>query len=93
MTRMQAEKQAMAKYVELWGEDFIQEHAGFIGSESYTRDDGLFEFRLIQWTPPPDEFYPDGTLMIKIGGESNPNHKTVFLFDLKAKTMEIIEHF
>ena len=60
MTRSQAERQAMDKYVDMWGIDWVKEHAKHIGSESCNRPDGLYEFRLVNWTEPPDEFYPDG---------------------------------
>ena len=93
MTRSQAERQAMDKYVDMWGIDWVKEHAKHIGSESCNRPDGLYEFRLVNWTEPPDEFYPDGLPVLEIGGDSKPNHRTVFLFDLKAGTMEITEHF
>ena len=76
MTRSQAVRQAMDKYVDIWGIDWVKERAKHIGSESCNRPDGLYEFRLVNWTEPPDEFYPDGLPVLKIGGESKPNHRT-----------------
>ena len=72
MTRSQAERQAMDKYVDMWGIDWVKEHAKHIGSESCNRPDGLYEFRLVNWPQPPDEFYPDGLPVLKIGGEPKP---------------------
>ena len=52
MTRSQAVRQAMDKYVDIWGIDWVKEGAKHIGSESCNRPDGLYEFRLVNWTEP-----------------------------------------
>ena len=53
----------------------------------------MYEIAIDEWTPSPLEYYPTGEPIIWMGGDSKPNHRTVFLFDLKAGTMEIAEHF
>ena len=55
----------------------------------------MCEIAIVESTPRPLEYYPTGEPKIWMGGDLNskPNHRTVFLFDLKAGTMEITEHF
>lgn len=53
----------------------------------------MYEIAFAESTPRPLEYYPTGEPKIWMGGNSKPNHRTVFLFDLKAGTMEITEHF
>ena len=92
MTRAEAKKQAKEKYIELWGKMgprkcgphiLLFRHFG----ERYVRD------RICRIDTAPAEYYPSGVPKIWMGGNSKPNHRTVFLFDLKAGTMEITEHF
>lgn len=55
----------------------------------------MYEIAIVESTPRPLEYYPSGVPKIWMGGDLNskPNHRTVFLFDPKAGTMEITEHF
>lgn len=95
MTRMEARKQAKEKYIELWGEKWVRENADHICWSFDILANNMYEIAIDEWTPRPLEYYPSGVPKIWMGGDLNskPNHRTVFLFDLKAGTMEIAEHF
>ena len=93
MTRAEAKKQAKEKYIELWGEKWVRENAGHIGGSFCNLSNNMYEIAIDEWTPSPLEYYPTGEPIIWMGGDSKPNHRPVFLFDLKAGTMEITEHF
>lgn len=95
MTRMEARKQAKEKYIELWGEKWVRENAGHIFCSFDTLANDMYEIAFAESTPRPLEYYPSGVPKIWMGEDLNskPNHRTVFLFDLKAGTMEITEHF
>ena len=95
MNAGEAKKRAAKKYIELWGEDWVRENAGHIGDSCGYLADDKYKITIDEWTPRPLDYYPDGTPKIWMGGDfrSKPNHRTVFLFDLKAGTMEIIEHY
>ncbi len=95
MTRAEAKKQAKEKYIELWGEKWVRENAGHIFCSFDTLANDMYEIAFAESTPRPLEYYPSGVPKIWMGEDLNskPNHRTVFLFNLKAGTMEITEHF
>ena len=93
MTRTQAEKQAKEKYIELWGEEWVKRNANHIAPSYGNVTDSMYEISIDEWTPRPMEYYPSGVPKIQMGGDSKPNHRTVFLFNLTTGTMEVTEHF
>ena len=95
MTRKEAIRRAKEKCIELWGEEWVRENADHICGSLDTLANYMCEIAIVESTPRPLEYYPTGEPKIWMGGDLNskPNHRTVFLFDLKAGTMEITEHF
>ena len=93
MTRTQAEQIENKRYIKLHGKDWVEQNAVHITAERATRNDGKYEYRIIYRMPPRTEYSKSGIPILKIGDTSKPEHRTVFLFDLKAGTYGIIEHY
>ena len=93
MTRTQAEQIAQKRYIKLHGKDWVEQNAAHITAERAIRNDGKYEYRIIYRMPPRTEYSKSGIPILKIGDTSKPEHRTVFLFDLKAGTYGIIEHY
>ena len=93
MTRAKAEQIAQKRYIKLYGKDWVEHNADYITAERAERKDGKYEYRIICRMPPHTEYTESGIPILKIGDRSKPDHRTVFVFDLKAGTYGITEHY
>lgn len=89
ITVEQAQKLCQAKYIELWGSEWVRKRVDDITDGTlYPIKDNELSYEIVYVDAPKR---PDGE--IRIGGEGKPTHYTGFLVDLQTAKVQITEHY